>query len=309
MRTLSWSWAAAVVVFVSGCGGSTAIKGPPEVEEVVPSPAPPAPPSGAVTETVAAAAPLSPAPVEMAASSTAPSSGSRGTAPPAPSERPGLGTEWGEARVSRIHDVDFERSDDRHPFAVATIHYDDRRGAEALAAYHAWHGPRPYEPTAAGGAITVSIRGDDDEPLEGFASGDRTYVIGEAGERYSIVIVNHTSHRFEAVTTVDGLDVMNGRAGDLENRGYVLGAYESMTIDGFRQNQSRVAAFRFAKVADSYAAKTGRARNVGVIGMAFFDERGDAFARWSPSELHLRDTANPFPANEHRFAAPPPLPW
>ena len=239
----------------------------------------------------------------------APATAPKSSAVPAPSERPGLGTEWGETRISRIHDVDFERSDETRPFAVATLHYNDRRGVEAMASYHSWRGPRLRAEPVVGGAITVSVRDGSGEPLEAIHLADRTFVIGEQGARYAVVIENHSGHRVEAVATVDGLDVMNGHAGNVENRGYVVDPYGTITIDGFRQSQAAVAAFRFAKVADSYAAQTGSARNVGVIGVAFFDERGDAFARWSPEELRRRDTADPFPGNEHRYAQPPVVHW
>ncbi len=46
-----------------------------------------------------------------------------------------------------------------------------------------------------------------------------------------------------------------------------------MTVEGFRTSLADVAAFRFSSVRDSYAARTGSARNVGVIGVAFFPER------------------------------------
>jgi hypothetical protein len=78
--------------------------------------------------------------------------------------------------------------------------------------------------------------------------------------------------------------------------------YATLEIDGFRQSHDAVAAFRFARVADSYAAQTGDARNVGVIGIAFFSERGDTY---SDDELRTRDTANPFPGSDPRFARPP----
>ena len=84
--------------------------------------------------------------------------------------------------------------------------------------------------------------------------------------------------------------------------GYVLLPFATLEIEGFRQSTSAVAAFRFAAVGESYAAQMGSARNVGVIGAAFFAERGDAFV--SQSELRLRDTASPFPADP-RFAQPP----
>src|SRR5207244_4524638 len=35
---------------------------------------------------------------------------------PRPQERPGLGTEWGESRTSRVHDVTFVRGDADRPF-------------------------------------------------------------------------------------------------------------------------------------------------------------------------------------------------
>jgi hypothetical protein len=104
------------------------------------------------------------------------------------------------------------------------------------------------------------------------------------------------------VGTVDGLDVINGKPGTFDNRGYVLLPFATLQIEGFRTSTSAVAAFRFAAVADSYAAQTGSARNVGVIGLAFFSERGDAFI--PESETRLRDSATPFPADP-RFAQPP----
>ena len=71
-------------------------------------------------------------------------------------------------------------------------------------------------------------------------------------------------------------------------------------IDGFRQSDNEVAAFRFGAVADSYAAKTSGDRNVGVIGFAIYAEEG---ATWTPAELQRRDTADPFPARN--YARPP----
>jgi hypothetical protein len=218
---------------------------------------------------------------------------------PAPESRPGLGTEWGETRNSRVHDVSFVRDSSR-PFAIATLHYNDRRGVDALANLHSQRSARSL--TTGGGAVTVSIRDANGSPLEAVHVSDRTFVIGSAGQRYSIVLTNNTSHRFEAVATVDGLDVVNGKAGNFDNRGYVLLPFATLEIEGFRQSSAAVAAFRFAAVADSYAAQTGSARNVGVIGVALFSERGDAFI--PESDTRVRDTASPFPADP-RFAQPP----
>ena len=220
-------------------------------------------------------------------------------AEPRPETRPGLGTEWGETRTSRVHDVSFVRDSSR-PFATAVLNYNDRRGVDAMANAKAREVRR--DSSAAGGAVTIQIRDASGNPLEAVHVGDRTLVVGQAGQRYSIVLTNNTNHRFESVVTVDGLDVINGRPGTLENRGYVLMPFATLEIEGFRQSNAAVAAFRFAAVSESYAAQMGSARNVGVIGIALFGERGDSFV--DERELRLRDSATPFPADP-RFAQPP----
>jgi hypothetical protein len=257
--------------------------------------APPGQPGGSWGDT-----PPPPPPPSVTAESSAPSGGHWSTPEPAPRDRPGLGTEWGESRESHIREVSFFRNDNESPFATAALFYNDRQGVEQLAA---WHGgtPRFHDISAVNGAITVSLRDAWGEPLDAMHVGDRTYVVGQQGERYSIVISNHTRRRFEAVATVDGLDVISGKVGAFGNRGYVLMPEANLEIDGFRQSSNEVAAFRFAKVRDSYAAQRGEARNVGVIGIAFFAERGDD---WNSDDLRTRDTASPFP-NEGRFAPPP----
>ena len=45
------------------------------------------------------------------------------------------------------------------------------------------------------------------------------------------------------------------------------------SIEGWRKSLSRTAAFYFTDLGDSYAARTGRPQNVGVIGVAVFEEK------------------------------------
>src|SRR4030095_14544434 len=58
-----------------------------------------------------------------------------------------------------------------------------------------------------------------------------------------------------------------------EQRGYVLGRWDSLRSEGWRKSLDEVATFYFTKLADSYAARTGRPHDVGVIGVALFRER------------------------------------
>ena len=116
------------------------------------------------------------------------------------------------------------------------------------------------------------IRGDG-ETLPTYAFRDRFYVQGNADDRYVIRITNPTGRRIEAVVSVDGLDVIDGEGGDLRKRGYVVPPYGETRIEGFRTSQADVATFRFSSVSGSYAGQKGKARNVGVIAVALFEER------------------------------------
>src|SRR6266566_7082150 len=51
----------------------------------------------------------------------------------APPDHPGLGTKWGEKRISLVGTVSFERANFNHPFAVAAIYYNDEAGIRAIA--------------------------------------------------------------------------------------------------------------------------------------------------------------------------------
>ena len=197
--------------------------------------------------------------------------------------------------------MSFFRNDPSVPSRRPPLFYNDRRASRRWPPGTAGRPASTTSPPSAA-RITVSLRDAWGEPLDAMHVGDRTYVVGQEGERYSIVIANHTPRRFEAVATVDGLDVINGKAGSFGNRGYVLmpARHASRSTASARASDA-VAAFRFAKVRDSYAAQRGEARNVGVIGIAFFAERGDD---WDADDLRTRDTASPFP-DEGRFAPPP----
>jgi hypothetical protein len=130
---------------------------------------------------------------------------------------------------------------------------------------------RPLRANASGYEVQVLV---DGSPAPSFWHDGESYVLGHTGERYTIRVVNHSGRRIEAVVTVDGRDVVDGKAGDFRNkRGYLVPAWGQVDIDGWRLSESHAAAFRFSAVADSYAARTGNAREVGVIGVAVFPER------------------------------------
>lgn len=119
----------------------------------------------------------------------------------------------------------------------------------------------------------VTLVADDGTALPTYAKDGRYYVLGDVGDRYIIRVANPTPNRVEAVVSVDGLDVIDGEGGDLRKRGYIVPPYGDLRIEGFRTSQSDVATFRFSSVGGSYAGRKGKARNVGVIAVALFEEQ------------------------------------
>ena len=130
---------------------------------------------------------------------------------------------------------------------------------------------RPLRDRAAGYELTVLV---DGVPAQTYYHGGESYVLGQLGSRYTLRVSNHTARRMEAVVSVDGRDAIDGRPADFRNkRGYLVPPWGSVDIDGWRISRAQAAAFRFSSVPDSYAARTGSARDVGVIGVAVFPER------------------------------------
>jgi hypothetical protein len=195
--------------------------------------------------------------------------------------------------------VSFERDD--NAFATTSVFYNDADGVRAMTNGAAFSMPPRSGIDIARGALSVRLLDSSGAPLPTYDMGARNYVVGRDGERYSIEIQNHTGRQIEAVASVDGLDVIDGESATPSKRGYLIAPWGRVEIDGFRRSFSEVAAFRFGSVRNSYAARKGEARNVGVIGVAFFAEEGSGYP-WLERESERRHDADPFPG---RFARPP----
>ena len=102
------------------------------------------------------------------------------------------------------------------------------------------------------------------------------WVAGTPGARYSIHISNRRGERLLAVTSVDGLNVLTGALASWDQAGYVFRPDEDYEITGWRKSDDEIAAFTFTDPSSSYAARTGRPSNIGIIGIALFRERSSA---------------------------------
>ncbi len=152
------------------------------------------------------------------------------------------------------------------------------------------------------------------QPLRVWRHDGRLFVAGEPGARYSLRVTNHTDGRVLVVLSVDGVNILTGETASYDQRGYVFDPYESYDVSGWRKSNTQVAAFAFAPLSRSYAARTGRPTEVGVIGMAVFRERV-AIPAPEPEPRatgpEWRDDASrgaaDAPALDRALPAPPPL--
>ena len=125
---------------------------------------------------------------------------------------------------------------------------------------------------------------DTGRPMPRYGRRGQSYIAGEPGHRYSINLRNLSGERVLAVLSVDGVNAVTGQSANPQQSGYVLAPYQSTEVNGWRKSHDQVAQFVFTAPWDSYAARTGRPQNVGVIGVAVFRE---AQPIWYPNEAEI----------------------
>lgn len=220
-------------------------------------------------------------------------------------ERPGLGTSWGEDRHSPVRGSQFSRGGKSRPFGSGKVFYNDATGAQAMAKRSGFRWTSHAPANLASGTVSMGLKDGSGRFLKSYAAGNQRFFVGEDGDRYQVYLKNLTDRRIEVVVSVDGLDVLDGKAASVQKRGYLIEAHGSLSIEGFRQSDSTVAAFRFGSVAESYAQKKhGDSRNVGVVGIAVWTEGGSDPFLPSAGDTWKRRKADPFPGTSRYATAP-----
>jgi len=129
-------------------------------------------------------------------------------------------------------------------------------------------------PAQAGRLVDMEIvNRNSGETLASYPHRGQHYVAGNPGDRYAVRLSNRSDQRVLVVLSVDGVNVVSGETAASTQSGYVLAPWEQTEIAGWRKSQQEVAQFYFTALPDSYAARTGRPDNVGVIGAAVFREK------------------------------------
>jgi hypothetical protein len=134
---------------------------------------------------------------------------------------------------------------------------------------------------------------DRGSPLQVMPFRGRDYLAGEPGHRFAVSLRNLTGERVLAVLSVDGVNVISGQTAAASQAGYVLEPWQQVEVRGWRKSHAEIAEFYFTDLPDSYAARTARPENVGVIGVAAFRER-----RVAPPAYYAPPIAAPYPRAE-----------
>ena len=140
---------------------------------------------------------------------------------------------------------------------------------------------------ALGSLAEISIHDrSSGETLPVFQAGGRWYVAGRTGNEYEVRVRNNTGGDLLAVVSVDGVNVVSGETASPSQSGYVIGSWQSLSIQGWRKSLARVAAFYFTDLGNAYATRTGRPDEVGAIGVAVFRRKQQAPTDLEQPQIH-----------------------
>jgi hypothetical protein len=140
----------------------------------------------------------------------------------------------------------------------------------AIASALLWAG----QALAHGGLADLSVYNrTEGRRLEVYWHEGRAYVVGRPGNEYQISLRNRLREELLAVVSADGVNVITGQTAHPSQSGYVLAPRGGVDIQGWRRSLNQTAAFYFTSLLDSYAARTGRPEDVGVIGVALFRKK------------------------------------
>ena len=129
---------------------------------------------------------------------------------------------------------------------------------------------RVARPQYGGFGLEVQVEGG---PLDVIYGRGRRYVEAREGAEYELVVRNPLPERVAVALSVDGLNTVDARhTSAWEASKWVIGPYGTIRVSGWQMSSTRARRFYFTTERDSYAARLGRAADLGVITAVFYRE-------------------------------------
>jgi len=136
--------------------------------------------------------------------------------------------------------------------------------------------------------------------LEELHSRGRIYVEAIEGEEYELRVRNPLPVRVAVALSVDGLNTIDARrSSSWDASKWVLEPYQSIRVTGWQMSTARARKFYFTSERESYAARLGRASDLGLITAVFYRE-----ATHAPQPVTPRPYPMPEPRSERRGETP-----
>lgn len=133
------------------------------------------------------------------------------------------------------------------------------------------------------------VVGTDHKPVRQLGHEGKTFIEAREGVEYALRFKNSNPFRVLVVPSVDGLSALSGSPASKSDGGYIVAAYSSLLVQGFRKSLDEVGAFKFCKKESGYATEKGGGANVGVISVAVFKEKPAPVPQWKEiiRETHI----------------------
>lgn len=128
-------------------------------------------------------------------------------------------------------------------------------------------------------------------PVYEYAARGTNYIEALKSCEYSVRLRNQTAERIAIALSVDGLNSIDARtttAGDA--RKWVLGPYETITLDGWQTSSATARRFFFTTEEKSYGNWLGRTQNLGLVAAAVFREKRQPISIYGAPRLQREES-------------------
>lgn len=118
-------------------------------------------------------------------------------------------------------------------------------------------------------SLEVLING---RPAQEYYKDQKSFIEARSSTEYTLRFRNNSWKRVMAVFSVDGIEVLKGKAASEADNGYIVDAFSNIEIKGYRIDDKNVAAFKFSDVSKGYNITVGEAKVDEATGQTTYDK-------------------------------------